>query len=152
MKQLEYQIRTFESKAKVSNNAQQQNTTENKPAEENKQGEEATKNEGYYSMLYGTTFLNEVEIVKSEEDKNEDNNQNGETTNEAANEAAAFRKYIECYKDVIFAKQTAAMFIVNEFSQVIDNHIKSYMSNDQKKTEADMREKENPGERKNNPA
>lgn len=151
MKQLESQIRTFESKAKVSNNAQQQNTTENKPAEENKQGE-AAKNEGYYSMLYGTTFLNEVEIVKSEEDKNEDNNQNGETTNEAANEAAAFRKYIECYKDVIFAKQTAAMFIVNEFSQVIDNHIKSYMSNDQKKTEADMREKENPGERKNNPA
>lgn len=154
MKQLETQIKSFESKARVNNNSQQQNntnnTTENKPAaEENKQQGE-TKNEGFYSMLYGTTFFNEVEILKNEEEKNNDNNQNGEAVNEAGKEAAAFRKYIECYKDVIFAKQTAAMFIVNEFSQVIDNHIKSYMSEDQKKNEADMRAKENP-EKKNNP-
>lgn len=158
-KQLESQIKMFESKQRSKGNntttttTQTANNNQNNQQSNNENGNNNnSKNESYYSILYGRNILNEIEMVKDDNDNNnQQNGGNNNGSNEAMDEASAFRTYMECYKDVITAKLTASFFIVNELGQVIDNHIKTQMSAEQKQAEQQAREKENPQERKNNP-
>ena len=71
---------------------------------------------------------------------------NGENTNVVnksnSEEENAYRVYLECYKDIILSKMTAAEFVYSELSQIINAHCTSYMTPEQKKAEADATAKD----------
>ena len=109
----------------------------------------------YYSNLYDT-FFTEADIDKGQTANN--NQQNNATTNtgnntaadngaanQASKESAAFKVYMECYKDVILAKLTASEFINSELTQIMVAHAESHMNTQQLNNERQLRknEKEN---------
>lgn len=90
------------------NGHQPQNQDQNKPQQE-----------GYFSMIYNTMILSEVQMegMKDEKTSNGDN-----VANEANDKAGAARVYLEVYKDVILSKATAAEFVLSELMAIIRAH------------------------------
>lgn len=87
-----------------------------------------SKNESmYYSELYNTWFT-EADIEMGNQSENKDGNSNSNNSSSTNDEANAFKNYMECYKDIILAKMTAAEFIFAEMAQIINAHINSYTS------------------------
>lgn len=113
---------------------------------ESKTGEgaskETPKQESYYSELYNT-FITEADIEMSAEAKKEEGGEKGEGAASGNNEqSAAIKNYVECYKDVLLSKLTAAEFIISECMQIMIAHAKSHMSAEQQKAENDTASKE----------
>ena len=113
--------------------ATQQPAADNKeqPQQPANNATNAPKHESmYYSELYHKYFTEaEIEMGKTDQnDQAQDNNSNSE-------EGAAYRVYLECYKDIILSKMTAAEFVYSELTQILKAHCRSYMNEDQKKAE-----------------
>lgn len=134
---------------KVSNTTAKTSTTETKSAEgETKTAEgnnstkETPKQESYYSALYNM-LITEADIEMSAEAKKEEGGEKGEGNAPGNNEqSAAIKNYVECYKDVLLSKLTAAEFIISECMQIMIAHAKSHMSAEQQKAENDTAAKE----------
>lgn len=112
----------------------------------------------YYSNLYNAVFT-EADIEKGQTQTANNNQNNAVATaddngaaNKASNESAAFKVYVECYKDVILAKLTAAEFINSELFQIMIAHAESHMNTQQLENERQLRknEKENNNQAANN--
>ena len=138
-------IGKLESEAKkVSANTSnpQQQSQQNDDKKDDQPKEEAKNESMYYSELYKTWFT-EADINMDNTSNNSENggddNKDGE---DGLSESSAFKNYVDCYKDVLLSKLTASEFIVNELMQVIRKHAESYMSEEQKKKEAETSEKE----------
>lgn len=98
------------------------------------------KNESYHSELYAKYFTEaEIEMDKPKEDSNQAEN----STTSDNGQSAAYKVYLDCYKDVILSKITAAEFVYSELVQIMNAHARSYMSDEQKKAEADATAKDN---------
>lgn len=94
-----------------SQNNQQSDTAQNRP--------DIAQESVYYSELYSRWFTEaEIEMGKQPE-VSQTNNENNE-------EANAYRVYMDCYKDIILSKMTAAEFIYAELSQIVNAHMNSY--------------------------
>lgn len=79
------------------------------------------KNEGYYSELYHTWFTEaEIEMADKPTEAEQYNQQQN------TERAAAYKIYMDTYKDIILSKMTAAEFIYSELTQLINAHIKYY--------------------------
>ena len=87
----------------------------------------------YYSELYQKWFT-EAEIEMAEKPAGEQS-ADGQVQQSSANneQAKAYKVYMDCYKDIILAKMTAAEFIFNEFTQIINAHINYYKPKAQSK-------------------
>lgn len=130
-----------------NNNNQNQSSNNNSNNQSANNNDNGAKHESYYSELYGT-WITEADIEMGK-DQNDQQNTNNNATNNANGEegkkdndspSAAFKVYVDAYKDVLMSKLTASEFIINELSQVMKAHAQSYMSADQIKQE---NEKEN---------
>ena len=119
--------------------AQQQNTNTQNNAEANKPQQAQPKQESmYYSELYNRYFT-EAEIEMGETNNGENTTVVNKSNSEEEN---AYRVYLDCYKDIILSKMTAAEFVYSELSQIINAHCTSYMTPEQKKAEADATAKD----------
>lgn len=127
----------IESEAKKVSNikpAENKETTSGEP-KKIEGGKEETKQESYFSVLYNQ-FITEADIDMAKDAPAEGE---GTTSNNAASanneQSAAIKNYVECYKDVLLSKLTAAEFIISECMQIMIAHAKSHMSADQQKAE-----------------
>lgn len=112
----------------------------------------------YYSNLYNIVFT-EADIEKGQTQTANNNQNNAVATaddngaaNKASNESAAFKVYVECYKDVILAKLTAAEFINSELFQILIAHAESHMNAQQLENERQLRKNEKENNNQNNQA
>lgn len=124
--------------ASTTSNTPAENKSEEPKQEEGKK--EEAKNESYFSVLYDQIITEaDIDVASSgnnTENKAEGNKESGNDQN------AALKNYVECYKDVLLSKLTAAQFIISECRQIIMAHAKSHMSAEQQKAENDIAAKE----------
>ena len=130
---------------KVSNAAASAKATTNaKDAEtESKSEGESPKQESYYSALYNM-LITEADIEMSADAKKEESGEKGEGNATGNEQSAAIKNYVECYKDVLLSKLTAAEFIISECMQIMIAHAKSHMTAEQQKAENDAAAKDAP--------
>ena len=125
------------------------------------QNNNGATNEGYYSILFGTTWYNEADITPGEsggeEAKNDAENKENQTDNAAQK---AFRNYLEVMRDVLFAQMTGAEYVQNELMQVVKAHVKQHVNkkkpqaqegqqNDQNNQNANNNQNKNQGQNNN---
>ena len=116
--------------AQTSNNAGQQNANQG-GGDNNAASGDAKQESMFYSVLYDRWF-NEMDIANGPEAGDGDT-KGGEGEAKKQNNS---KVYIECLKDILLAKLTAARFIYSECNQLIRAHAKSYMSKEQVAAEA----------------
>lgn len=114
--------------------AQQQNQNTNaNQANANTGGEGSTQESMFYSVLYDRWFAEaDIEMNKDQAGASGDA-KSGEGDAKKQNNS---KVYIDCLKDILLAKLTAARFIYSECNQLIRAHAKSYMSKEQAAAEA----------------
>ena len=112
----------------TANPTQSQNNANNSASSNAK---ETSTQESYYSELYDCWFT-EAEI-NNDENMNKNNNDNSsESGTKTSDKSAAFKIYIDCYRDVIMSKLTAVEFIYRELMQIIKVHAIANMSKEEK--------------------
>lgn len=116
--------------AQTSNNAGQQNANQG-GGDNNAASGDAKQESMFYSVLYDRWF-NEMDIANGPEAADGDA-KGGEGEAKKQNNS---KVYIDCLKDILLAKLTAARFIYSECNQLIRAHAKSYMSKEQAAAEA----------------
>lgn len=116
--------------AQTGNNAGQQNANQG-GGDNNAASGDAKQESMFYSVLYDRWF-NEMDIAKGPEAADGDA-KSGEGEAKKQNNS---KVYIDCLKDILLAKLTAARFIYSECNQLIRAHAKSYMSKEQAAAEA----------------
>jgi len=116
--------------AQTNNNAGQQNANQG-GGDNNAASGDAKQESMFYSVLYDRWF-NEMDIANGPEAADGDT-KGGEGEAKKQNNS---KVYIECLKDILLAKLTAARFIYSECNQLIRAHAKSYMSKEQAAAEA----------------
>lgn len=116
--------------AQTGNNAGQQNANQG-GGDNNTISGDAKQESMFYSVLYDRWF-NEMDIAKGPETADGDA-KGGEGEAKKQNNS---KVYIDCLKDILLAKLTAARFIYSECNQLIRAHAKSYMSKEQAAAEA----------------
>lgn len=116
--------------AQTGNNAGQQNANQG-GGDNNAASGDAKQESMFYSVLYDRWF-NEMDIANGPEAGDGDT-KGGEGEAKKQNNS---KVYIECLKDILLAKLTAARFIYSECNQLIRAHAKSYMSKEQVAAEA----------------
>lgn len=93
--------------------------------------------ESYMSYIYGRV-ITEMDIDNGNTNNTENSRENGQQNSAASDSAKAFKVYLDCYKDVLLSKITAAEFVVTELMQVIRNHAQAHMTEQQKNAEANI--------------
>ena len=78
----------------------------------------------YYSELYQRWFT-EAEIEMMDKPEGENQQQNNQSS-ESAENAKAYKVYMDCYKDIILSKMTAAEFVFNELTAIVNAHVNYY--------------------------
>lgn len=96
-------------------------------------GEAPAQESMFYSVLYDRWFTEaDIEMNKDQAGASGDV-KSGEGDSKKQNNS---KIYIDCLKDILLAKLTAARFIYSECNQLIRAHAKSYMSKEQAAAEA----------------
>lgn len=115
---------------KLNNEAKKSVNLNNQQNNQNATNQTNNTNESYYSILYGG-FITEadIEVQKTPDNDKENNN----TKNDYG-----YKIYIDCYKDVLMSKLTAAEFVITELFQIINAHARSYMSKQQADNETNI--------------
>ena len=119
---------TADNNANANNQQTGNAQADNKAAGGN---EGATQESMFYSVLYDRWFTEaDIEMDKTQT-AGGDNAKGGNAESGAAEKKNNSKVYIECLKDILLAKLTAARFIYSECNQLIRAHAKSYMSKEQ---------------------
>lgn len=114
-------------------NAQQQNQNAGQANTNNAGNDGSTQESMFYSVLYDRWFTEaDIEMNKDQAGASGDA-KGGEGDAKKQNNS---KVYIDCLKDILLAKLTAARFIYSECNQLIRAHAKSYMSKEQAAAEA----------------
>ena len=119
--------------AQTGNNAGGQQNANQDGGDNNTASGNAKHESMFYSVLYDRWF-NEMDIANGPEAGSANGDAKG-SEGEAKKQNNS-KVYIECLKDILLAKLTAARFIYSECNQLIRAHAKSYMSKEQAAAEA----------------